>query len=229
MSRIVQTDFEKLKEFIETYTLKNLMLDDNYVQLISTCHKKYFAYLTLIAELKNTLKEKEFSFILESTSDVATALFHLFSGSYKSCKLILRSSIETFLKGFCLSFIEDIDKESSIYNMFNRIKALPFFNEEFNKRELDIIHYHYKELCKDVHSADEINMEKISALNLFPKYSKEDGNSIISIFLKLIPCYITLLCKKYNIIFHKIHHRNQEIILYAINKAKRPIINNIEE
>lgn len=229
MSRVVKLDFEKLKDFVKNYSLEGLLADEDFIHLISTCHKKYFAYLTLIAELKNSLKGKEFSFLLESTSDIATALFHLFSGSYKSSKLILRSSIETFLKGFCLSFIEDIDKESSIYEMFNRIKALSFFSEDFNKQELTTIHKYYKELCKDVHSADEINMEKISALNLFPKYSKDDANVIITIFIKLIPSYITLLCIKYNVVFHKIHHRNREIILDAINRNKRPKINNISE
>lgn len=229
MSRVVKSDFEKLKEFVKNYSLKDLIADEGYVHLISTCHKKYFAYLTLIAELKSSLKDKEFSFLLESTSDIATALFHLFSGSYKSSKLILRSSIETFLKGFSLSFIDDIDKESSIYEMFNRIKALPYFKDDFNKEELNTIHSYYRELCKDVHSAEEINMEKISALNLFPKYSKSEANVIITIFIKLIPCYITLLCKKYNDVFHKIHHKNQEIILDAIKKTKRPIINNIAE
>lgn len=229
MSRVVKSDFEKLIQFVKNYSLKPLLSEKDFIHLISTCHKKYFSYLTLIAELKNSLKDKEFSFLLESTSDIATALFHLFSGSYKSSKLILRSSIETFLKGFCLSFIKDIDKESSIYAMFNRIKALEFFSEDFNKQELNIIHQGYKELCKDVHSADEINMEKISALNLFPKYSKAEANVIITIFIKLIPCYVTLLCSKYNLVFHKIHHRNNEIILDAINKNKRPKINNIAE
>ncbi len=227
MSRVIKSDFEKLKEFVKNYSLEGLLSDDDFIHLISTCHKKYFAYLTIIAELKNFLKEKEFSFLLESTSDIATALFHLFSGSYKSSKLILRSSIETFLKGFSFSYIDDIDEESSIYEMFKRIKALSFFAEEFNKRELITIHLYYRDLCKDVHSADEINMEKISALNLFPKYSKDDAEVIITIFIKLIPCYVTLLCIKYNEVFHKIHHRNNEIILDAVNKNKRPKINNI--
>lgn len=229
MARIVREDFEKLKDFVNDYSLSHLLKEDGFVNLISTCHKKYFGYLTIIAELKDIINDKELSFLLESNSDIATSLFHLFSGSYKSSKLILRSSIETFLKGFSITYINDIEKESSIYKMFNRIRALPYFNLDFTKVELNTIHFYYKELCKDVHSADEVNMEKISALNLFPKYSQEEANYIIAIFVKLIPCYVTLLCHKKNEDFHKIHHINKEIILNSINKVKRPTINNISE
>lgn len=229
MARIVKEDFEKLKDFVDKYSLSHLLKEDGFVTLISTCHKKYFGYLTIIAELKDIVSDKELSFLLESNSDIATSLFHLFSGSYKSSKLILRSSIETFLKGFSITYINDIDQESSIYEMFNKIKALQYFQTDFTKTELNTIHSYYKELCKDVHSAEEVNMEKISALNLFPKYSHDEANNIIKIFVKLIPCYVTLLCHKKNVNFHKIHHINKEIILNSINREKRPIINNTAE
>lgn len=227
MTRIIGKDFQQLINFIDGYSLSHLLSDQGFIKLISSCHKKHYSYLTIVAELRGSMNDKQLLFLSESTSDTATSLFHLFSGSYKSSKLILRSSIETFLKGFSCEFINNIDEEKSVYVMFDTIKSLPYFDKDFTKNELDIIHSCYKELCKDVHSANEINMEKISALNSFPKYSKKEADCIISTFIKLIPCYITLLCHKENISFHKIHYTNKDIILNSINKSKRPIINNV--
>lgn len=227
MSRIIKNDFKSVKEFINDYSLSHLLKDKGFVELISSCHKKYFSYLTLIAEIDDDLNEKESLYFTESVSDVATSFFHLFSGSYKSSKLILRSSIENFIKGFSLLDIPDIDKETRVSNMFMRVKQLPVLEHEFPKNEFAMIHNCYKDLCKDVHSADEINMEKISALNLFPKYSRKELEAVVSIFIKLIQSYITLLCYTKNQKFHKIHYINREIILGGVNRNKRPFINDI--
>lgn len=238
MSREIKSDLDNLLKFIKTYDLKHLIVNDDFNLAIKQQHKKYYAYLVYIAEIQNYINdmnypivfgENQYLYIKESCSDIGTSFFSTFHGNYKSSKLLLRSSIETFMKGFCLDEIPDIDKETSMYRMFDNIKKLDFFIlnpltlELFNK-----IHQAYKLLCGDVHTATMHNMANISALNYFPTFNKPESESVCKYTLNLIPCYLTLLLLKYNKQFHKFHYKNKEIIMESIQKKHRPIINNIK-
>lgn len=229
MAREITADFSELEKFVKEYTIESIFSNAELKGIISQYHKKYYSYITVLAEMKNEFEEKQYEYLLESCSDSGTALFHIFHGAYKSSKLILRSSIETFLKGFCKKDIPDIIEETSMYELFRKVKAHEYFDSEFTKPLIEQIHLGYKELCKDVHTAEQINMENISALNHFPKSSIENSKKITELSSKLIACYITLLCHKYNKQYHKIHYKNKDIITLGIPKKKRPTINNIDK
>lgn len=226
MSRILKKDFKELLKYIETFSIKKLLDEIDYIQIISIYHKKYFSFLVLSTELEVILPSKDYSYLKESNSDLISCLFHLTTGNYKSSKLLLRSSIECYLKSFTLSWIPDIHKEKSVYEIFDKIKALSYFSKEPFKSELQNIHNLYKILCKDVHTADQVNMANINSLDFFPKYSKKKANEITNIILKLIPSYCFLLANKHNESYHKIHHSHKEIISHSIQKNYRPIIMN---
>lgn len=238
MSREIKSDLDHLVKFIEDYNLKHLIVDRDFTLAIKQQHKKYYAYLVYIAEMQEYTKDvnfpivfrkDQFLYIKESCSDIGTSFFSTFHGNYKSSKLLLRSSIETFLKGFCLDDIADIDKETSMFRMFDNIKRLDFFSKNPQTLELfNKIHQAYKLLCGDVHTATVHNMANISALNYFPSFNKSESESVCRYTLNLIPCYLTLLLLKYNAQFHKFHHRNKEIIMEPIQKKYRPTIYNIE-
>lgn len=229
MSRIVKKDFKELIKYIEEFNLKTLLTEQGYSNFISIYHKKYFSFLVLSTELETITPSKEYSYLKESNSDLITCLFHLTTGNYKSGKLLLRSSIECYLKSFTLDWIQNIDKEKSVYEIFERIKSLPYFSNEPFKSEFKNIHNLYKILCKDVHTADDVNMANINSLDFFPKYSKKKANEITNIILKLIPSYCFLLANKFNVSFHKIHHNHKELVLQSIDKKYRPIIMNTNE
>jgi len=237
MSRETQKDLTNLIAFINDYKLSHLLPHDLFKAFISQQHKKYFSYLTFIADLQNfindssfnsLINEKQFSFIKESCSDVGIAFFSTFHGSYKSSKLLLRSSIETFLKGYCLDELPNIDTETSMFALFANVKALNTFQTEPSKKIINLIHQKYKLLCADVHTATNLNMANISALNYFPTYDNSDAQKISSFCLSLIPCYLTLMCLKYNNQYHRFHYKNKEIIIKSIPKEYRPAIHNIE-
>ena len=238
MSREIKTDFEGLLSFIESYNLRNLVSDIEFKNSVSQQHKKYYAYLVYLAEIQdyavkrnfsNIFRMEQLSYIKESCSDIGTCFFSTFHGSYKSAKLLLRSSIETFLKGFSKDEIVNIDQETSVYCMFDNIKKMKFFSEDpqmlslFNK-----IHQAYKLLCRDVHTATEHNMANISALNYFPTFNKSEAKTVCKYIFDLVPCYLTLLLLKYNDQFHKFHHKNKDIVMASIPKEYRSRINNIE-
>lgn len=237
MSRECNSDFADLKNFISNYSLNNLLSDNDFTVFIKIHHKKYFSYLTFIAEISNYVNKRKFinkyskkqnSFIIESCSDIGMAYFSSFHGNYKAAKLLLRSSIETFLKGFCLSMIKDIDKEKRLFAFFRKIKALTYFKNPYEKGLLDEIHNQYKLLCKDVHTASIENMTNVTALNYFPKFEKEEAELLNKTMLVLIPNYLTLLCLRYNEQFHLFHYKNKKNIIESIAKKYRPKINNIE-
>ena len=222
--RVIKEDFEDLKEYLENFSLSLLVKDEDYLRFISTCHKKYYSFFITSVELKDCYTFKEYLFLKETNSDLATSLFHIMTGSYKSARLLLRSSIECFIKSFALDWSPDIDKEKSVYEIFKKVKALKYFSSEPQKSQFKIIHQIYKELCKDVHASDKVNMAQIDALDLLPSYSKKEANKIANIYINLIPSYLFLICDKFNSRYHEIHHTNKEIILMGINKPLRPYI-----
>lgn len=236
MSREVQIDFDVLKSFINGYDISQLLSNNEFLAFISQQHKKYFSYLTFIAEIENFVDNPVFTipvlstqlpFIKESCSDTGTALFSTFHGSYKASKLLLRSSIETFLKGYFIDNIPDINEETSMYEFFRRVKSLPFSQLEPQKSILESLHGNYKLLCKDVHTASNLNMVSLSALNYFPTFNNIEASKVSNTSLLLISSYVTLLCLKFNQQYHLFHFKNKKIIISSIRKEFRQTINNI--
>ena len=236
MSREIHNDFATLKVFLLEYNLSHLIVNESFNTFISQQHKKYFSYLTFIAEIqnyvgitdyRNVISTTQIPFLRESCSDAGISFFSTFHGSYKSSKLLLRSSIETFLKGYFLDLITDLDKESKMYELFKRIKALPWCSAEPTKSLIEGIHGKYKLLCQDVHTATNLNMVNLSALNYFPSFDYDEAKKVSDFSLSLISSYLTLLSLKYNEQFHAFHFKNRKIIINSIQRDYRPIINNI--
>lgn len=97
MSRLIQEDFCKLCDFIKSYRIEGIIVNEEAKTILSTYHKKYFAYLILIEELHqhiddttfdNYLSTPQYDFLQESCSDVGQAFFLLFHGCYKGAKLL---------------------------------------------------------------------------------------------------------------------------------------------
>ena len=64
MSREIQIDFDALKAFLNGYNLSHLLNDASFNSFISQQHKKYFAYLTFIAEIQNFIDNPDYSNII---------------------------------------------------------------------------------------------------------------------------------------------------------------------
>ena len=107
MSRRIKEDFDNLCDFFKKYSLAPIFEEKDFVKQISTYHKKYYSYLVLVIELKEIvdnanyapcMSQEQYNYVLESCSDVGQALFLVTHGCYKGAKLLLRSSIENFIK-----------------------------------------------------------------------------------------------------------------------------------
>ena len=135
MSRRVKDDFGKLIEFFGSYSIEPNIKNTEFQTFLSTYHKRYFAYLTFIAELSqyqskallSGLNDSQYRFYAESCSDCGLALFDSVNGNYKGSRLLQRSSIENFMKAISLDEDTTIDQEKSVYTLFDRAKAISFF------------------------------------------------------------------------------------------------------
>lgn len=238
MSREIPDDFANLAGFFKGYNLTHLVSDPSFIRILSQQHKKYFSYLTFVAELTHLsndrnlephISKKQIDFITESCSDVGSTIFIMSHGAYKAARLTLRSSIETFNKGFNLDLIANLDEEKSVFTIFDKIKDLDSFKNDPNKLIIDSIHQDYKELCEDVHTATRLNMQHITALKYFPTFDIKEANELSNLLMRLVSSYNSLIAIKYNHHFHKMHHRNKENIIETIPRRLRPLIQGIKD
>ena len=120
-----------------------------------------------------------------------------------------------------------IDRESSVFNLFDRVKAVSMFASLAEAMKLyDHIHQEYRELCRDVHTATIENMTQLSALKTFPTFDEKQAEGLIRIVKTLIMSYVTLLSLKYNNHYHSIGFANKEVIENALIREYSDLINN---
>lgn len=230
MSREIQEDFKRLEAFIKKFNLQSSISDKNFVDNLKPVHKRVLGFSTLVHELDHLnesihgITKPQMEYFLETSSDISNALFLYINGAYKGARIMLRASIESFLKAMFLPDYPVITTEKSVFNIIDTVKSLKFCLDGIHKQNVDVIISLYKDFCADVHTATSKNMAQISALSYFPKIDNEEMKALKQFFLRLIESYIFLICMKYNGYFHKMHHRNKDIVIGNINKSKRKYV-----
>ena len=232
---MIHEDLHKLCTSLKDYSLSDVLEIDDAKKLLSSFHKKYFAYLVLIEEIHHKIEQKDeglimskeqYEYLQESCSDVGQAFFLIFHGCYKGAKLLLRSSIENFLKGSCLDEDKSLPSTKSVYEVFDKSRATGTFKE--TKASLHAqLHNEYALLCQDVHTADVSHMASITALNHFPSFLKEDAGNISKMVQKIIPIYITTIALKYNSAYHSMSYNYKEITNNEIINEYKKEVHNI--
>lgn len=222
MSRVVKEDFEDLTSFVKNYSLAALESDCKFKDFISALHKKFYSYLVLIEELRLCKDDKsitpaitleQFNFMQESASDCGQCLFLSIHGCYKGARILLRSSIENLLKGICMDEVPQILTEKSVYAVFDDAGLANVFKSNTLK---DDMHNIYGSLCMDVHTSDISHMSGVSALRFFPHFNKDEAYRFCSLYVKLVPMFVTALCLKYRNQYHSITYQNKDIISSAL-------------
>lgn len=235
MSRLVKDDFGKLCTFIKDYELSDVLEIDDAKMLLSTFHKKYFAYLVLIEEIHQktvlndgsiNMSKEQYEYLQESCSDLGQAFFLVFHGCYKGAKLLLRSSIENFLKGSCMDEDRSLLTTKNVYEVFDKAKSTNVFIGTRGKLYSQLRN-EYSLLCKDVHTADDSHMASITALNHFPSFKKKEAEFISKIVQKIIPIYITAIALKYNRVYHSMSFIYKEMTNKLIIKEYKKEVHNI--
>jgi hypothetical protein len=226
MSRLIREDLNFTKEFISEYSLKSCIDNHEYVRILSQNHKKYFAFLLFLSELENTgfksikislkLNNENYynfrNYLKECVSDLGCAFFNWIQGDYKSSRLLIRSSVEDFVKS--MASVEDngICEIKSVYEVFERASTLDIFSSEINAGILTNLKNTYSILCRDVHTANYDNMQQISAMEYFPAFEAEKANQTSKYFIEVSKEMLSLLSLSFKDVYVKMHPGNLDII-----------------
>lgn len=235
MSRECTADFAALRNYIDAYSVAPNLTKGSYIESLKAMHKVYFSVVSWHAEILSS-KDDIFASrpqftdnvwlrISEAVSDLSSSLFNWINGSYKACRIMLRSSIENFVRAIAAMELPEIIKEKNVYKLFESSARLQIFTAHSTiKNNYDQLHSSYKVLCRDTHTASFENMDQITSLDGLPVYAKAKAVSAKDLYVKVSQSFTIIACLLLNAEFHKMHHRNRENILNIVPKSIRPII-----
>lgn len=234
MTRECTSDFESFKTYISNYRIDENLKQGSYLTTAKSMHKAYFSLLHWHTEFQHqkvlfseqySNNEEIFMRISEVISDVGSSKFNWINGSYKASKVMLRSAIENFIRA--LSAIDNIDllEEKSVYSLFDQAKNCSIFKDhETVNISYCRLHNNYKELCKDTHTASTKNMENITSLVDYPKFYKSKSEESGKLFVNVVKDILTIVCLVFNLLYHKMHHKNRDNILLSIPPKTKPLV-----
>lgn len=234
MTRECNHDFSKLKQYVSEYSIGCNLEQESYLKSAKRMHKVYFSLVNWHVEYQHQMEFFSNKYtsnhdilirLSEVISDVGSSKFNWLNGSYKASRVMLRSSIENFIRA--VSAIDDEVQivEKSVYALFERANDGNAFNSSTTiNQSYKVLHSKYKELCKDTHTASSHNMEHITSLMDYPKYMEEKSNTTGNIFISVVQNILTILCLIFNELYHKMHHRNKENIINSVPRLSRPLV-----
>ncbi len=234
MTRECSQDFSMLKQYISEYSIVCNLEKESYLKSAKKMHKVYFSLVNWHVEYqhkmiyfsnKYTSNQDILLRISESISDIGSSKFNWLNGSYKASRVMLRSSIENFIRA--ISAIDDEEQlvEKSVYALFDSASDSAIFNSSITiNKSYKVLHSNYKELCKDTHTANSSNMEHITSLIDYPKYVEEKSNATGDVFISVVKNILAILCLFFNEFYHKMHHRNKENIINSLPRHCRPLV-----
>lgn len=238
MTRERLEDFSALKNYLNDYKIDKNIKDKLFLSDLKSIHKAYFSLLTWSGEMsfgEEVIKYKNkelpseiIEIIFEVYSDIGSSIFNWTYGGYKTSRVMLRSAIENFVRA--ISAIEESKQlqEKNVYQLFDCATALNIFSSsEIVIASFQQLHFDYKELCLDVHTALPENMERISSLSDLPKFEIEKSKKCSGIICRVTKNFLILLSLIFSNFFHRMHHRNKENILISIPKKVKPLVNGL--
>ena len=240
MVRIIGNDFDQLKGYISSYSLTPVFKEPLYLSQLSRLHKRYFALLTFIAELEaddfafatttygldKPSKLKLTNYTKEAISDLGNALFNWIHGAYKGSRLLTRSCIENMVRG--LSILEDtsVSEITVTHKLFEAASKLSIFTTGSAQVTFQNLKGNYTELCKDVHTADVINMEHLTALIYFPAFDNEKASKTLDIYVNVAQQCLVLLSLCFREFIFSMHRSNIDTIFLNLPKALKAEVHN---
>ncbi|MFZ6846032.1 hypothetical protein [Undibacterium sp. RuTC16W] len=235
MSRTIPKDYASLISFLEKYTLNDKLADQDFAPLLKGIHKRYLALLTLLAEVETQandsrlLQDPNFlqthSYFKESISDIGSSYFCFIHGTIKPSKIMIRSSIETIIKGITANEFPNVLVSKSVFGVLDEAKKTAFFQRQIEGKLFAQLETIYGELCKDVHTATTKNMAHVSALNTFPSFDKQSSSEAKKIIIDTSRIVLAIGCIFYKNYFLKMHFENKEIVTASLDKSIKKYLN----
>lgn len=238
MTRECSTDFNKIIEYVDGYKISDNLTHTEYVQSLKRMHKCYFSAISWSAELQHegekflseySNSNEDIVFRLsETVSDLGSSFFNWINGNYKTSRVMLRVSIENFVRAISGLEAKSQLTEKSVYKVFDIASKQTIFNGAATfatKSCYENLHNEYKVLCADAHTATVQNMERLTSLADFPAFQNEKSNGTADIYIRVSKNITSIFCIVFNEFFHSMHHRNRENILNGLSGDIKPVIN----
>ncbi|WP_299773019.1 hypothetical protein [uncultured Pseudoteredinibacter sp.] len=235
MTRECKKDFERIQGYVGKYSIEQNLDNSDYIASLKRMHKCYFSLITWNAELLHrkegfaslepSSSEDIILRLAEVVSDSGTSLFNWMNGNYKASRVMLRVSIENFVRA--ISAFEDKSQllEKNVHQLFERASKQEVFRKEGNIRKCyESLHSDYKTLCEDAHTASVHNMEHLTSLSDLPAYEKEKSGSSAEIYVRICRNITAIFCIRFNSFYHQMHHRNRENILNSLSSEIKSIV-----
>jgi hypothetical protein len=237
MTRECVTDFDELNKYVDGYKISTNLRYPNYLKSMKKMHKCYFSAVSWSAELQHEREKflrnyddsnEDIIFRLsETVSDLGSSFFNWMNGNYKASRVMLRVSIENFIRA--VSGLEDKSQltEKSLYKVFEIASNQKIFNNSAIpsiRSCYDILYSDYKILCADVHTATIQNMGNLTSLADFPAFQVGKSNDTEDVYVRVSKNIASIFCLVFNGFFHGMHHRNKENILNGVSRGLKPII-----
>lgn len=143
-----KSDYTNFKSYCETYSLPSIT-DERSEQIIREIHKEIYKMYYLHSCIEN-----ENDFLKETVSDLLSVMFMARQGLTKGAMVILRSSIENFMRYLVETYLED---KSIIYHtvvlpLFENTKGF-FYQHNIIINNVNGLYSNYSYLCQFSHSA----------------------------------------------------------------------------
>lgn len=229
MTRQVIQDFNDLKNFLVEYSLKNSLSSQEFTASLKYFHKAYFSFLNLVMhlEVQKQWPNEVCVRFKESCSDIGQSLFLMSHGAYKPANLILRSSIENFMKALGYFIDQDVLIKKNLYEIFELAKEFKGCSRGDFINLINTLHTDYGTLCDHTHTATVNQMAHISALNVLPHFDSAKANQLSTIAVRILKNYLVIIIFSFKKEFFKIDPDSRDIILNVLSSTlKRQIFEN---
>ena len=225
MSRKVREDYRDFKSFLSTpIDMDKSFFCENESNFFKPVHKYIFSYMNYIHEINNEedyLPKESLCYLNESLSDIIQSVHSFSLGMIKPSELILRSSIENFIRAISSSMKIDLLEERRIYKLFEESEKMDIFSE--NTDYFNNLKNSYSNLCRSTHSSLEEH-RNISSFDEVNQFKKSDMPKYISEINSIIRSYIVLLVKYNPEFYGGIFFDNRKSIHESLNKLDKKFL-----
>ena len=221
MTRVIKSDFKEFKSYISEPLNINVLISDDYLKPIHKWIFSFIVYTHLINDDKSILNKEGIKYLNESLSDIIQSIHCLVIGLVKPAELLLRSSIENFIRSIALQEASELITETSIYVLFEKARSNKIFSA--NLKYFDKLRSIYVGLCGFTHSSLDKHFS-ISSFNQTQKISKKDTINYQKEIDIIITSFLFFLIKYDFAFFENIYFKNKSVILDSLkSKVKKEL------
>lgn len=220
-----------LLEYLRKYELSGVVTATPHKQRLRTIYNRYHALLIWHAyladkkpsEIKEVKRFKSFRlYFIECVSDTCQSMFLWSHGLYKPTNLILRSGIENFFRGVGIREGQAILEIESTYELARVIRETSLIkSSKAATAQFERLWSAYRELCRYVHTSDELHMSLTTAVGVFPRFVEQEASASANTMRSCISAYTILLCLMFPKYYRGFHHSDFDIVSDVLPKAVR--------